>query len=886
MATERQIDDLIDQLRDLVPELRSFTRTGTTGIGNDGTNKLINAIGLLAINVNKTSKVYKNEAASLQKFSAKVDRATKEQEDLAKVSAKLKVQTADAVAVQRDLNVGRRQESEALKRGIHDRMRDRSTSADLFREFGQGINATSLLRDKFEQFGEKVTGNIVHAKALTAAFSGITKAAALMATALYKGERGASVAARSFTALSQPMADLGIAVSTLIAVLSFFGPAGMIGRGLKLFGVALGAVAGALTLTNKYNELGAEQADRLFKSFRELSQVGGATAEGMDGVFTTLQTMGMTAAELEQFNQLIRNNAKSLVLMGTSAGDGARQLALVAGGLYKSDLGRQLEMLGVSAEEQRESALVYMSIQARTGQLQVSNTKKLIEESSKFARELDLAAQLTGQTRKEQAEAREAALAEERFRSAVIAARSRGDQAELARLERFGAAAAAVRAFDSRGATGILQAGAGRGALSTPEAVAAEMTYGVNRVLSDPNMPLPDALRAMAQNARMSTESLADVTALTGTIGAIQTDIVGVDNFVQRMEPIIKAAADSGQSITEFMKSEQGRRLTGTENTRLMVEGSRAQQSAAMIMDSVVYQFNGAARINKAASTAFRDAVKVFASTVGASVTGGTPGGTGPGAPAAARRPGFSAGGAATPVTGDYLSRLMQLESGGRNIETQVGGGTSTAFGLYQITKTTFDSLVANAEPGSPLRGKTFEDMKVDTELQRVAAQSLTQGNAALLARRGLSTSDAAKYMSHMLGYPVAARVLEASANLGIEKLVPERSRINNPAIFKDVATAGDLRQRFSDITGGGGYRFGGVASGPKSGYAAVLHGTEAVVPLPDGKTIPVSMPDFSGNMQQQIGMMSQQISRLDEMVTLMRQQNSTSEKILRVTVN
>lgn len=38
----------------------------------------------------------------------------------------------------------------------------------------------------------------------------------------------------------------------------------------------------------------------------------------------------------------------------------------------------------------------------------------------------------------------------------------------------------------------------------------------------------------------------------------------------------------------------------------------------------------------------------------------------------------------------------------------------------------------------------------------------------------------------------------------------------------------------------------GGVLSGPTSGFDATLHGTEAVVPLPDGKSIPVSL-DMSG---------------------------------------
>jgi len=42
-------------------------------------------------------------------------------------------------------------------------------------------------------------------------------------------------------------------------------------------------------------------------------------------------------------------------------------------------------------------------------------------------------------------------------------------------------------------------------------------------------------------------------------------------------------------------------------------------------------------------------------------------------------------------------------------------------------------------------------------------------------------------------------------------------------------------------------YATGGIAKGPRAGYPAVLHGTEAVVPLPDGKSIPVSMSGAGG---------------------------------------
>ena len=43
-------------------------------------------------------------------------------------------------------------------------------------------------------------------------------------------------------------------------------------------------------------------------------------------------------------------------------------------------------------------------------------------------------------------------------------------------------------------------------------------------------------------------------------------------------------------------------------------------------------------------------------------------------------------------------------------------------------------------------------------------------------------------------------------------------------------------------------YNRGGVARGPHSGYNAVLHGNEAVVPLPDNRHIPVELSGSTGS--------------------------------------
>ena len=59
----------------------------------------------------------------------------------------------------------------------------------------------------------------------------------------------------------------------------------------------------------------------------------------------------------------------------------------------------------------------------------------------------------------------------------------------------------------------------------------------------------------------------------------------------------------------------------------------------------------------------------------------------------------------------------------------------------------------------------------------------------------------------------------------------------------------------------------GGILSGPTSGFAATLHGTEAVVPLPDGKTIPVTMDNsaLTNAINQQTGILNQILSSMNK---------------------
>jgi len=77
----------------------------------------------------------------------------------------------------------------------------------------------------------------------------------------------------------------------------------------------------------------------------------------------------------------------------------------------------------------------------------------------------------------------------------------------------------------------------------------------------------------------------------------------------------------------------------------------------------------------------------------------------------------------------------------------------------------------------------------------------------------------------------------------------------------------------------GPGKALGGISAGPDSGYMEKLHGVEAVVPLPDGKTIPVSMD--SGGLSDLAGLMREQIKLAQDMVITLRDSQDIQDRLL-----
>ena len=145
----------------------------------------------------------------------------------------------------------------------------------------------------------------------------------------------------------------------------------------------------------------------------------------------------------------------------------------------------------------------------------------------------------------------------------------------------------------------------------------------------------------------------------------------------------------------------------------------------------------------------------------------------------------------------------------------------------------------------------------------------------------------------------INAKVLEA-ANAAAEYAMrgsnpkgtsPSAMKMSNEDLTKQMQLTGaDPRtgrglsnQEFKDLKDKGtipelktGKAQGGISRGPVSGYSEILHGTEAVVPLPDGRSIPVSLDSSSITAA-----VNQQSGILAEILRAMQNNNSLTSQIV-----
>lgn len=141
------------------------------------------------------------------------------------------------------------------------------------------------------------------------------------------------------------------------------------------------------------------------------------------------------------------------------------------------------------------------------------------------------------------------------------------------------------------------------------------------------------------------------------------------------------------------------------------------------------------------------------------------------------------------------------------------------------------------------------------------------------------------------------SKELDEIIKQGNQNFQPTEEAIRARAEQKEIQR--QIRELNKREAAGKGNALGGIVSGPKTGYRALLHGTEAVVPLPDGKNIPVTLdtskfdasitalldgiPKSDSSSSDRLAQLMEQSLEINgEILDTLKQGNRTSTKMVR----
>jgi hypothetical protein len=692
------------------------------------------------------------------------------------------------------------------------------------------------------------------------------------------------------------------------------GVVGGLGEMAKAIPYAGNLAAGALKLVAEGSKFMIGQLQEATTAFQEISKIGGLTAQGMSGLREQFLRSGQT---LQGFQKTVSANAQALARFSGTVGSGAEDFSKIVGGIIDSDLGDQLRRIGFTADEIGETTAGYIAQQTRLGLAQNKTQAQLIAGSKQYADELDVLARLTGQSREALQKQQDAALSEGRFRATLDTldektAKSLLDfQSRLAGAG-FGEMAQGVRDITS----GFTQSEA---AIKLFQSTGGEAANIIER-LKNNQIDQDEAARLLQRSIK---DNIATNREFTRAVGD------GVAPFIKYSEASDFASATIENGAIKAKKA-QAEAQAGTDGlTNDTVSAQKALEQMGRNLNNMAFQAlpHAATAVNAFAGVLNKATAEISKqlgikppAAGGAAAPGGAPsgaakGGAGGGAAAPGGAPSGAAkggagggGGGGKPHTSSLGGRVASAGAGAATgaVLGSVIPGIGTAFGGliggiagyfgYEMAaggpnpddvldftgqsggRANFDQLdsdlkrrvLAAGQQYLEATGKKLQvnSAKRDTEDQKRLYDETVKAGRPGVGPTGMAVAKPGT-SAHEHGRAIDiqnyrdGQALAAMNSQGLFQTVPK-----DPVHFQIKAANG------------------GVFAGPRSGYAAMLHGTEAVVPLPDGKTIPVQMPELASSMGEQLGVMGAQLAALESIVAAMRDQNSISAKILQATNN
>lgn len=597
-----------------------------------------------------------------------------------------------------------------------------------------------------------------------------------------------------------------------------------LGRWLRMIpvvGDSLAEMAGAAgEATKELNLL----SDRLFTTYQALSKTGLAAADGMAGVRDAAQRLGYGLDEvgLQDFTKLMSESSTTIARLGGSAVEGRKRFLELAS-IVKTTAGTELRMLGMTVPEINESIADYIKLQTNLGFTQTMSTEQMRQGAVSFAKELDILAKLTGEQKDQLRSQMEAAQNDARFRARLELLRRKGDPESLQiaqNLQFLNATFAKQNPKLAKGLRDIIAAG---GAV-TSEAASQAMLATEGRI------------QDIARRALRGEDYVGLFNELNVAVGK------GTGRFLELatvadIEPVVGDLANNMTQANRYLDKEGNLRDRLTGELVKQIEG--ADPAVKAQVDLRTSQMNTTASLQTFVSKGVNPATRALQKLAGlpeaaaGTLPGEAAGGPIPGAGGAAAAPG-----GATGARGLRGAAAKNLNPG--NLRFAGQAGATMGSGGFAKFATVDEGLTALAK-------------QLNLYLTGQSATGKADTVAAIISRYAPPTeNDTKAYISRVarfMGVSPDQRI--SNDPLTVAKLMKEIIRHESGMSESDlVGYTEGIRMAVGAVLGVdpskiGKFAKGGITQGPSIAGEA---GPEAVVPLPDGKSIPVELQNLRIN--------------------------------------
>jgi hypothetical protein len=717
------------------------------------------------------------------------------------------------------------------------------------------IDGMSKLRDSFQGISRKAKDD---SQGLDAFLKATGQGAAAVTKSLGSWAAGASNGKTSFQTLDSVVDIASGALQAMAKAVPYAGK----------------AAAAAIEAAGEATKFMLKQMDQSIKAYNDVAKVGAATADGIKGMQRQFIASGLP---LTSFTKIVGQNSVALARWRGVTGEGAEDFSDIVGRFTKQG-DDSLRMLGMNAEQIGETTAAYLTQQTRLGTAQDKSNQQLADGTRKYAEELDQLQKVTGMNRSEIQKQQDKALSESRFRANIqdMTDKGQGDVADrFLRLQTYmgsyhedlGKATRDLIGGANTKEAGALIASTGGAATDIfnrmkdrqidEKQAMIELQAAINK-----NM---DAQQNYALTASRSGSPFLDNAALADLRRADLT------KGLSKAKKTTEAQIEGQNKLTkDTVKAQKSIENMNTDIQQLgftfMDKAAPAVKTVAKSMADMFKWVNK--QLGKQDDKRVDDALAASGSTMSGMDMGSAE---------------IATAGGSDDQKRSLADKIIQAESGGRNIANQSGEGgkaTSSAFGIAQFTKGTFEGLAGKAGKENPLYGKTWDDYKSDTDLQREALNQLMDTNRQYLEKQKVSTSDAAIYLAHFLGPNGAVKVLSQPDSAPLSGVISPSQMEANPMLQK-MSTVADIKSWADKKMGGSGFASasaGAILSGPMGGYQpnSSMEGIDVKPLTPEN--LSNAMSGQSGPDTELFGL---QLTQLDAMISTAREQLSYKEKLL-----